>query len=53
MTEWTSPRLAQAYALIEAERDENARSASKQLLGSLSDALDAIELADCELADAS
>ena len=51
MTEWASTRLQQAYALIEAEQKEQAQSANSPITASLSDAMDAIEAADCELVD--
>lgn len=52
MTEWASSRLARAYALIEAEQKEQAQPSGSPITASLRDAMDAVELADCELVDA-
>jgi len=53
MTEWSNARLAQAYALVEAVKREQPLGPDRSYaVVSLSDAMDAIELADCELVDA-
>ena len=51
-TGWASNRLAQAYALVEAEQKERAQHPYRLVTSSLSDAMDAIEMADCDLAGA-
>jgi len=48
MTEWTGPRLAQAYDLIATEIREQSQSSSS-VIAELCIALTAVEEADCEL----
>ena len=49
MTEWTSPRLAQAYDLIATEIREQSQPAESPITEALARALTAVEEADCEL----
>jgi hypothetical protein len=50
MTDWNSVRLKQAYALVEAERAEQAQPPESGIDEALRTALEAIEIADMEAA---